>query len=197
MAYEVEQKFRDLPAGFGSRLSEALEASQSELGPTHSDLNNAKDIVQVDVYYAHPQRDFAVTDEALRIRTSGEHTVVTYKGPRIDDGMKTRLELELEFLPVANVRDQASQLLAALGFEPVAELRKRRRVYSIDRNGWQIAVSLDEVETLGEFVELEIVAEENQLDSARQVLDDLAQELGLQHIERKSYLELFLDRDNG
>ena len=42
-----------------------------------------------------PCRDFAQTDEALRIRTVGDTSFVTYKGPKLDATTKTRRELEL------------------------------------------------------------------------------------------------------
>src|SRR5205085_2625708 len=57
MQYEVEQKFRlsDLPG-----IDEKLRQLGAVDGPT---------VVQVDCYFRHPSRDFAQTDEALRIRT--------------------------------------------------------------------------------------------------------------------------------
>jgi adenylate cyclase class 2 len=51
--------------------------------------------VQVDEYYAHPSRDFAITDEALRLRTENDLTVITYKGPKLDKETKTREEFEV------------------------------------------------------------------------------------------------------
>ena len=48
--------------------------------------------IQVDEYYAHPARDFAITDEALRLRTENNLTVITYKGPKLDRETKTREE---------------------------------------------------------------------------------------------------------
>ena len=56
MAIEVEQKFRiaDVPA-----MERQLRALGATLGATE---------LQVDCYFAHPQRDFAQTDEALRLR---------------------------------------------------------------------------------------------------------------------------------
>jgi len=39
-----------------------------------------------DIYYNVPHRDFAQTDEAVRIRYTDDHAVVTYKGPKIKKG---------------------------------------------------------------------------------------------------------------
>ena len=49
---------------------------------------------QVDRYFAHPCRDFARTDEALRLRRDGDDVAITWKGPRIDAATKTRRESE-------------------------------------------------------------------------------------------------------
>ena len=54
---------------------------------------------QEDRYFNSPVRDFAQTDEALRIRTTRqndeEHIFITYKGPKIDSKSKTRKEIEM------------------------------------------------------------------------------------------------------
>ena len=81
--FEVEQKF---PL---KRLEETRERLISLGGEM------AAAIEQIDGYYRHPARDFAKTDEALRIRRLGERNFVTYKGPKIDATTKTRREIEL------------------------------------------------------------------------------------------------------
>ena len=88
-------------------------------------------IVQSDQYFAHPARDFAQTDEALRIRTVGDTSFVTYKGPKLDATSKTRRELELPLAASDPDGSQFAELLAALGFTPVAIVRKQRRKFHI------------------------------------------------------------------
>jgi adenylate cyclase class IV len=53
-------------------------------------------------------------------------------------------------------------------------------------------VALDEVAWVGQFVELELIAEADSLDACRTDLLALAETLGLQAVERRSYLELLL-----
>ena len=55
-------------------------------------------------------------------------------------------------------------------------------------------VCLDEVKDLGRFVELEILAPEERLDEAKKVVQTAASELGVTDSERRSYLELLLQR---
>src|SRR5690606_38191638 len=83
MTLEVEQKFR--------------VARQDQLRSAIASLNPQTMGVQTqrDVYYNHPARDFATTDEALRLRTVGDSTVVTYKGAKLPGPTKTRREIEL------------------------------------------------------------------------------------------------------
>src|SRR4051812_32173859 len=51
--------------------------------------------IEVDQYFAAPDRDFVVTDEVLRIRSSSGRNSVIYKGPKRDKDTKTRPELEV------------------------------------------------------------------------------------------------------
>ena len=125
MQYEVENKF---PVTDLSRLTEQLEA----LGAQFDEV-----IDQVDMYFAHPVRDFAVTDEALRIRRIGDTNLITYKGPKIDQATKTRRELELPLAAGAERVEQYAELLVALGFRTVAEVRKRRRTGQLDWQAWR------------------------------------------------------------
>lgn len=152
-------------------------------------------VEQVDLYYAHPVRDFAATDEALRIRRVGARAWITYKGPKLDSQTKTRRELELPLVansPEGDVSaaDRWHELLAALGFRPAAEVRKLRRACQLEIAGRQIEVACDDVEGLGKFVELETAADSGDLDAARAVLLGVARNFCLTSGERRSYLEL-------
>jgi adenylate cyclase class 2 len=147
-----------------------------------------------DRYFNHPGRDFAVTDEALRIRSIGCTNCITYKGPRIDTQTKTREEIEL---PIADGPDAVADLermLLRLGFRAVATVSKSRRVAQVARDGFEIHICLDAVEHVGQYVELEIVAESGHLNEAKAILFQIAKEIGLQEPERRSYLELLLAR---
>ena len=182
MQFEVEQKHRvpDVTA-----LFEKLAERGAELGPP---------VPQADHYYAHPARDFAKTDEALRIRTVGNKSFVTYKGPKLDAATKTRRELELPLDPSDGDGAKFGELLRLLGFKQVGVVHKRRRSFEIDADGRQVEGALDEVDGLGTFAELELLSDEAGLDAARGVISKLASELQLGPSERRSYLELELEK---
>ena len=69
-----------------------------------------------DRYFAHPSRDFARTDEALRLRRIGEFNFITYKGPKLDATTKTRREIEIGLADGQQAATDAAELLAAIGF---------------------------------------------------------------------------------
>ena len=183
--YEVELKFRVAD-------SVAIERRLAALGAALSPA-----VEQVDRYFSHPARDFAATDEALRLRRVGDHVAITWKGPRLDATTKTRREIELALAPVAaGPRDGAAaiarwtDLLEALGFRPVREVVKRRRTAVVRRDGREIELALDDVVGLGDFLEIEAQAGEGEVDAARGHVESLARDLGCSSPERRSYLEL-------
>ena len=177
MNLEVEQKHRVVDAtSFLRRLAEL----GARLGPP---------AVQIDQYLNHPCRDFAQTDEALRIRTDGDATFVTYKGPKLDATTKTRRELEL---PIDGLGSEFLELLSALGFRPAATVEKTRRPFELERSGLRVHGAWDEVLGVGSFVELELMADDAQLDEAKRIIASLARELELGPSVRQSYLELLL-----
>jgi adenylate cyclase class 2 len=182
MHFEVEQKFRvdDLAA---------IEAQLIALG-----VRLDADIEQLDRYFAHPCRDFAQTDEALRIRQVGARCFVTYKGPKIDSTTKTRRELELPLSDAPEGVAQWTALLEALGFQSVAEVHKLRLPGHLTWQAAEIEIALDRVDHVGTFVEFELLAGAEGLELAKSRILSLAAELGLAGAERRSYLELLLSR---
>ncbi|MFC7186535.1 class IV adenylate cyclase [Halorubrum yunnanense] len=163
---------------------------------------------QRDAYYDAPHRDFAETDEALRMRhetplpggsgatdaaggepgsSGSETTKITYKGPLLDEESKTRAEHETE---VAD-SEAAAGVLSGLGFEPAATVEKRREFWAYDG----FTVTLDAVDGLGEFVEIErAVDDESAIEAVRDDALAALDRLGLDGAEqvRTSYLGLLL-----
>jgi adenylate cyclase class 2 len=182
---EVEAKYRT--AGW-----ELIQAKLSEWGAT-AELPREDS----DRYFNAPDRDFARTDEALRLRCTGATNVLTYKGPKRDKDTKTRTEYELPLADGPTVAAVAEKFLTSLGYTPVALVTKVRQVYHLRRGGFDLEVCLDDVGPVGRFVELEIRAEDDRFEVAKEVLLETAQELGLIDQERQSYLQLLLAQSNG
>jgi adenylate cyclase class 2 len=200
--YEVEMKVR----ATHDPVRERLDAM---------DADHVGRVTQVDTYYNAPDRHFAATDEAFRVRRETDHgsgatgggtpdagqdgdteaeerVLLTYKGPLVDDTSKTREEAETRVADGEAMR----AILAGLGYDPAATVRKERDRYEVAG----CRVTLDYVADLGEFVEVEhhdAVAERD-IDRAREAVTDLLVGLGLDPGEsiRTSYLGLMLaERD--
>ncbi|MFB6084665.1 MAG: class IV adenylate cyclase [Halorientalis sp.] len=176
--YEVEVKVRADHAAVRDRLAE-LDADP--LGA----------VEQVDIYFDAPHRDFAATDEALRLReerdADGTVTELTYKGPLVEAESKTREEIESE---VAD-RERVQAIFESLGFSPAATVEKERDRFRIG----EFTVTLDSVTDVGEFVEVEAECErEADVPAEREAAEDLLESLGLDPDDgiRTSYLGMLL-----
>jgi adenylate cyclase class 2 len=185
MHYEVETKYRvlDPPA-----LEERLRKLGVALG---------EPCEESDQFYQHPSRDFSRTDEGLRIRRSDDQFFITYKGPKIDSKTKTRKELELPIdSPDQETGTAWDTLLRALSFTPVAKVRKTRRRGKMLFQGRPFEITLDELPGLGTFAEIDTSAGEDNLQSARDALLALADQLGLEGAPiRRSYLAMVLEQE--
>ena len=124
----------------------------------------------------------------LRVRSitvldgEGPSATLTYKGPIQASAFKRREELEVSI----GKADAASAILEALGFQ-------RRILFEKRRESWRVGslhVELDEVPTLGFFVEIEASTE----DEIGSVMVQLGLE-GEAHLAR-GYVSMLADRND-
>jgi adenylate cyclase class 2 len=164
------------------------QASHKHLKKMLADLNATFFGVEnhSDTYYNSPNRDFAQTDEALRIRSVNGRSVLTYKGQKLDTISKTREEFETEV-----DGENARSILLALGYFESGNVSKKREIFKYE----DITIVLDTVERLGEFMEVEIVAESDS-DEAKKKLFAFLEKLGIKQEDtiRTSYLEMVLSK---
>jgi adenylate cyclase class 2 len=147
-----------------------------------------------DQYFNAPDRDFAQTDEALRIRSIGETNCITYKGRKIDSETKSRPEIEVGLADGTAAAHNFGQILIRLGYRPTAVVLKSRRIACWSREGFALQASLDEVDHVGRFAEVETLVEESRFSEAKAAVLAAAAELGMIQPERRSYLNLLLSR---
>ncbi len=168
--YEVEIKAKAKPDTF-----KKIQGIGVKVKETH----------QKDIYYNSPWRDFSDTDEALRVREADGVLVLTYKGPKVDNSTKTRLEQKTQVC--AGIFD----ILESLGFKKVHVVEKERHKYEFGK----IKIAYDIVKGLGQYIELETLAKAEDIDKARDSLFSLFSELGFRKEDSitSSYLELLLE----
>jgi adenylate cyclase class 2 len=150
---------------------------------------------QSDLYFQHPSRDFRETHEALRLRRTDDGVRITYKGPIVDSATKMRREIELPVGRDVGDFDQLCELLTLLGFAPVRGVAKVRARYDLTWEGRDLELAVDAVDGLGSFLEIESMAHDHDRDAARDVILRLADKLGLKNAERRSYLQLLIQKE--
>ena len=158
---------------------EEMEKRLENLGAIKS-----KKEFQEDIYFASPIVDFAQTDEALRIRTTNNNIFITYKGPKLNKDAKTRKEVEMNIESAGKAKD----IFEEIGFKEVRTVRKNRQYYTYEN----FEISLDDVEGLNPYMEIEISLEDGKdYDDAQKSIFELFEKLGItKGFERTSYLEL-------
>ncbi len=144
-----------------------------------------------DTYLRHPCRDFRSTDEALRIREIDSQPFITYKGPRLAGPIKIRPEIELPM--VSGTVEDWLQIWVHLGFTVALTVPKTREIYTLERNARRVTITLDHVESLGYFAEIErIVNNQEEIELAQQDIQEIGRLLSLSEVEPRSYLGLLL-----
>ena len=167
---EVEVKARSPPD---------IEAKIAGLGGELLGVEN-----HLDLYFNSPFRNFAQTDEALRIRIKEVGARLTYKGPKLDSETKSRRELTVR----VDDAEALESILESMGFSRAAVVKKRRTKYALG----EAVIAVDVVEGLGTFIEVELSGDEDWEAQKRAALSLLAR-LGLAESIRESYLELLND----
>lgn len=183
---EVEQKFR--VTSLSELCDRLLQTGFRSLGRQ----------VQADIYFQHPARNFAQTDEAFRLRQQGEAWMVTYKGPKAAGPCKQRYELELPLVNQPTTESDWTTLLEKLGFHRVAAVRKLRETWTSESHPGY-CITIDQLEMPDRspsvkspyFCEIECVVE-GPTETAVKGIEALACQLDLKEIETNSYLELIL-----
>lgn len=150
-------------------------------------------VKETDFYFDNEAGNFRKGDKALRIREcenltqNTKEAFMTYKGPKMDNISMTRKELEIKIDDAKTGKD----ILENLGFVPVHPVIKLRQYFHKD----DMTACLDQVEGLGDFLELEVVvADECEKEGALEKLFTVLGELGYEKDEvvRTSYLSMLM-----
>lgn len=151
---------------------------------------------ETDYYFDNEAGNFRKSDKALRIREcenlsqNTKEAFMTYKGQKLDNISMTRKELEIKI----DDAKTGKEILENLGFTPVRPVIKLRQYFHKDT----MTACLDQVEGLGDFLELEIVVEnESEKGDALDKLLGLLGELGYrkEEIIRTSYLSMIQKKE--
>lgn len=153
-------------------------------------------IEERDTYFDNQHGDIRANGEALRVRETTDHLTgkkraqINFKGKKMDTRTMTREELE------TGVEDGeiCRNILQAIGYAPAAPEVVKDRTMLQKGN---VTACLDKVHGLGEFLELEILADsEEQKDIALGRIENILNNLGYQISDtvRTSYLSMLHKR---
>lgn len=160
--------------------AESIEKKLIELG-----FKKGQTLQEIDYYYNGVDRDFRASGEALRLRLvesldgsavvadrPGEPLIqMTYKGPKLDNVSMSRVEHQVN---IDNFETMLS-ILSSLGYKPVEPVIKLRRELISE----EICACVDTVDGLGDYLELEIMAdEESQRENALDRISVVLKQLG-------------------
>ena len=130
-------------------------------------------LLETDVYVDTPSDDIRTSGKACRVRTIKDLdcgkscSYLTFKGEKTDTVSMTRAEYETQIAS----SETGLAILRELGFLPVKPSAVKERI--LYTKG-KINACLDRVKGLGDYMELEIICEADEKDSA---LDELWSEL--------------------
>lgn len=164
---------------------DSIEGKLSSLGYTRGTT-----VYEYDTYFDGKNLDMRAADKALRIRkhqdveTGKTKYVLNFKGPKIDDTTMTREETQFEVPSL----EQAQLVLNGLDFFAAGYVEKTRIHYKKD----DITCCLDKVTGLGDFLEIEIMADAASYDDAVSRINDLlvSLDLSMENTVRHSYLSM-------
>ena len=148
-------------------------------------------VQETDTYFNSETFELRKTGMALRVRccenrtTAERKTFITYKGVKIDPVSMTRKELETEVADAQICRE----ILNSIGFHEIGTVAKMRQHFQMG----SIDACVDQVEGLGDFLELEILIEkEEEKEQALCRMEDILKRLGyeMKDTVRKSYLSM-------
>lgn len=150
-----------------------------------------------DVYYNSAYYDLREQDKALRIRrvtdldTGKTRAEFNCKGPKLDQVSVSRTELEMRL----ETPEIMERILEELTFLPVpCAVRKTRFTYTKGR----ITAAVDQVEGLGNYLELEIIGQgEGQRPACLKEIEAIMKELGYEQKDtiRNSYLSMLQKKE--
>ncbi|MEG2008157.1 MAG: class IV adenylate cyclase [Oscillospiraceae bacterium] len=179
---EVEVK-AEVVGGFSPVLSRAEAAGYSFF----------EKLTEVDSYFLPIIGGEAKKDSALRVRkqigADSTSAFLTYKGPLCSETINTRQEIEF----AVGDAEAAERLLLTLGHKRAPIVKKERSYFKNDRR----TLTLDTVDGLGLYLELEIIiSEDGDAEEAEKLLlSELQKLLPGAVCERKTYLRMLMDKE--
>ncbi len=174
---EVERKFR-------------LDDSKKQGVLSMLENKTPQDFHQIDkvfLFQNNSFKNFKRGQPVIRIRSSNGVITLTYKRALNEGGDMLEHEVKVDSVDVTQA------IVLELGYLLATDIEKKRQEFSFDN----ATVSLDEVVGLGTFLEIEIMADDEQkIDDAQKKVMEIAEKFGLGEAEivTKKYDQLMEEK---
>ena len=174
---EIEIRF-SLDEKTFSELEEKLKKTAKFVKKSH----------QKDDYFTPAHRNFIDSSspfEWLRIRIKDDKAMLNYKHWYYPDGVDSGTHCD-EFKTQVENPEQLNKIFSALNFKKLVTVEKDREIYVYNN---QFEISLDLVENLGYFIEIESKKDFGGIEATREKLFDFAKSLGIDtsNMDKKGY----------
>jgi adenylate cyclase class 2 len=157
-------------------------------------------LIEKDLYFSTPTSSTVEKGSIIRIRedinqNNERKIILSYKSPNVlREGVETREEIEVQIL---SDLPSLTKLLGKIDLKPLVRVTKRRVEYSLAYKGVHFTVTLDDVDSLGSFVEIELMSDHK--DDAKKLIamgEELAAKLNLDKTRKISlgYHEMMLEK---
>lgn len=144
------------------------------------------DIIEEDTYFTDKDLLFITDRICLRTRlTNNNYFELTYK-PKTDNSTEKYGKKEVNLKIDSNDYLDTKYVLKELGYLEYVSFKKHRKVYSKIINNFEYNIMIDEIENVGNFIELEILANnEEEKDILHDELDKLVEAFECNNLKEK------------
>lgn len=143
-------------------------------------------IVEEDTYYTDKEYTFIDDRVCLRTRkTNEEYLELTYK-PKTDQNTEKYGKKEVNISIDVKDYEDIKYVLCELGYLEYVSFKKKREIYSNNINGFDYNIMLDNIEGIGDFIELEILADtDEEKEMLHDELDNFVLRIGCSNLREK------------
>lgn len=171
-----------------------LEASY-HLGENYEDIlekikeQNFKlveDSVEEDTYFTDKNLEFVKSRTCLRTRKTNEDFLeLTYK-PKTDNSTEKYGKKEVNLRLDPKDYEDTKYVINQLGYIEYVSFKKYRQVYSKNIDGFEYNIMIDKIAGVGNFIELEILANtEEEKEKLRTELDKFVERMNCNKLKEK------------
>lgn len=144
------------------------------------------DITEEDTYYTDKDMTFIEDRICLRIRKTNEDSLeLTYK-PKTDNSTEKYGKREVNLKIDPKEYTDIKYIIEELGYIEYVSFKKHRKIYSKEINNFIHNIMLDNIEGVGDFIELEILANtEEEKEQLHDELDRFVEMFKCQNLKEK------------